>query len=99
MLRGLFGSTTLPAMLRGGLEEASATHRGIAERVAGALTTSSSTSFSSALDAAQAAPRHAEADLQQDMASLADTEIRYEASSRLLQQAYGRIRTAIRTNV
>jgi flagellar basal body rod protein FlgB len=37
-------------------------------------------------------------DLQQEMAALADTQLRYEASAKLLQEAYGRIRTAIRDN-
>ena len=35
-------------------------------------------------------------DLQQEMAALADTQIRFEASTKLLHAAYGQIRTAIR---
>jgi hypothetical protein len=30
------------------------------------------------------------------MAELADTQLRFEADAKLLQQAYGRLRTAIR---
>ncbi len=98
MLKGLFGPTTLSAQLRGGLEETSATHRGIAGRVAGLLTSSSPTSFQSELEA-QAAAAKREADLEQEMTSLADTQLRYEADAKLLQSAYARLRTAIRGHV
>lgn len=95
MIKGLFGNTSLTASLRAGLEETSSTHKAIARRVAGALSSSSSTDF--ATDLAKAGQKHAqEADLQRDMAELADTQLRYEADAKLLQQAYGRLRTAIR---
>jgi hypothetical protein len=45
MLRGLFGTNAITSALRGGLEELSATHRTIANRVAGALEASSSVDF------------------------------------------------------
>ncbi len=95
MLRELFGPTTLTSMLRGGLEETSATHRVIADRVANALSSSSSGDFSDELKAKQAQARVTEADLQRDMASLADTQLRYEADAKLLQGAYARLRRAI----
>jgi hypothetical protein len=91
MLKALFGSQSLTHQLRGGLEEVSATHRAIAARVAGAIDRSSTMDFSDALSAAQPAP-----DLERDMAALADTQLRYEADARLLQEAYARLRTAIR---
>jgi hypothetical protein len=94
MLKGLFGPTTLPAMLRGGLEESSATHRGIAQRVAGALTSSSNVDFPGELAARTGAPPDAES-LERDMAALADTQLRYEAEAKLLQEAYARLRTAV----
>jgi hypothetical protein len=94
MIRGLFGSSTLPAQLRGGLEEASATQKGIGQRVARALETSTSTSFSDAMEAQMAKSRSTEEDLQREMASLADTQIRYEADAQLLKEAYQRLRTA-----
>lgn len=97
MLKGLFGPTTVSYMLRGGLEEASATHRAIADRVAGALARSSSVDFADSLQA-QARAQQQEADLQRDMASLADTQLRYEADAKLLQQAYASLRTAIDKN-
>jgi flagellar basal body rod protein FlgB len=95
MIKGLFGSTTLPYALRAGLEEASATHRDIADRVAGSLTSSGTTDFSGDF-AARASRRAEEADLQRDMATLADTQLRFEADAKLLQEAYARLRTAIR---
>ena len=96
MLKGLFGPGTLTSMLRGGLEEASATHRTIAKRVSGALGSSSQTEFSSAVEAQRAKQHLGEVDLERDMASLADTQLRYEADAKLLQEAYARLRTAMR---
>lgn len=96
MIKGLFGNTTLPYALRAGLEEASQTHKAIAARVATALQSSSSTDFAGDLAAAQGKKRVEEADLQKDMSELADTQLRFEADAKLLQQAYTRLRTAMR---
>ncbi|HYC32244.1 MAG TPA: hypothetical protein VEB59_08140 [Gemmatimonadales bacterium] len=98
MIRSLFGTTTDVSMLRGGLEENSATQRGIAARVARATTASANGDFAGELDAAKSGlgKRMSDVDLQQEMAALADTQIRYEASTKLLHEAYGRLRTAIR---
>lgn len=95
MIRGLFGATTLPAALRGGLEEAAATQRDIGRRVARALDASTSVDFTSAVEAEMARARGAEEDLQRDMAALADTQLRYEADAQLLKEVYQRLRTAI----
>ena len=95
MLKALFGPSTMTSMLRGGLEEASATHRAIAQRVAGALSASSSVEFPDAL-AAQNAKQASEADLENDMTALADTQLRYEADAKLLKAAYARLRAAFR---
>ena len=94
MLRGLFGSDTTTYMLRGALEETSATHREISSRVAGASIASTQGGFAEQLAAAQGAPE--EIDLQTEMAALADTQIRYEAEAKLLQIAYTHLRTAMR---
>ncbi len=96
MLKALFGPSTVTSMLRGGLEETSATHKAIAQRVAGALASSSSTDFAAELGARQGAQRVSEEDLERDMTALADTQLRYEADAKLLQAAYQRLRTAIR---
>jgi flagellar hook-associated protein FlgK len=101
MIRSLFGSSTIVSMLRGGLEENSATQRGIASRVARATDASANGDFAGHLEAATggaARKRMSDVDLQQEMVALADTQIRYEASTKLLHDAYGQIRTAMRTN-
>ena len=97
MLKSLFGPDSVTHMLRGGLEETSATHRAIAARVARAVEASTSADFADEL-AAQGRARAGEADLQQDLTALAATELRYEADAKLLQAAYARLRTAIRGN-
>ncbi len=96
MIKGLFGTGSVSAMLRGGLEETSATHRTIAARVSRALNASTSTDFATALDAQNAQARMSEVDLEREMAALADTQLRYEADAKLLTEAYARLRTAIR---
>ena len=95
MIKSLFGPTTLTHMLRGGLEEASATHRAVSGRVAGALAASSSVDFSDAL-AAKTQQAAIEERLEQAMTELADTQLRYEADARLLQGAYAQFRIAMR---
>lgn len=97
MLKSLFGPDSVTHMLRGGLEETSATHRSIAARVSRALDASTSGDFAGELEA-QGRAQAGEADLQQDMTALADTELRYEADAKLLQAAYARLRAAIRGN-
>ena len=97
MIRSLFGPTTVTSMLRGGLEETSATQRGIAARVAQASASSTQGDFASQLEGATRR-QTPEVDLQQEMAALADTQIRYEASAKLLNGAYAKLRNAIRNN-
>ncbi len=100
MIRGLFGPSTIPNLLRGGLEETMQTHHQISERVAGALAVSSSTDFGAALDAAngKTPAKMDEVDLQQEMSTLADTDLRYEAEASLLRRQYASLRTAIGAN-
>lgn len=95
MIKGMFGASSLTYLLRGGLEEVSATHRAIARRVAGTLESSSSVSFSENLAAQSAQKKLEAADLQRDMAALADTQLRFEADAKLLQGSYAMLRTAI----
>jgi hypothetical protein len=93
MITGLFGARSVTSNLRGGLEEASATQKVIARRVAGALNQSAAAGFGEELGARL---ENATETLEQDMAALADTQLRYEASARLLQMSYSDIRTAMR---
>lgn len=93
VIEKLFGAGTVTHQLRGGLQEASATHRTIAERVAQGIGQSTAAGFGDELDAAVAA---ADQELTRNMASLADTQLRFEATARLLQKSYADFRTAIR---
>jgi len=95
MIRSLFGPSSLTSMLRGGLEETSATHKRIAQRVASALDSSSSTDFAGQLNGKSGEERLSQVDLERDMTELADTQLRYESDAKLLQAAYQRLRTAI----
>jgi flagellar basal body rod protein FlgB len=63
-----------------------------------ALQASTSTDFTAELAKRTAQAQATEADLQHSMSELADTQIRYEADAKLLQAAYSRLRTAIRSN-
>lgn len=91
MIRSLFGTGSVTDRLRGGLEETSATQKIIADRVAGALQSSSPSDFADQLNGRM---NEQAADLERNMAALADTELRYEATARLLHQAYSDLRTA-----
>src|SRR5690348_3267581 len=84
MIRGLFGDSTLPSMLRGGLQELTETQKGISERVSGLMKTSTANGFTEAHQAAVAKAAQTEADVQREMASLADTQLRFEADAQLL---------------
>jgi hypothetical protein len=91
----LFGQGTLTNTLRGGLEELSATQKTIATRVAAAVAQSATTGFSGQLQQSMA---RTDQGIMRDMASLADTEMRYEAAAKLLQKSYGDLRAAITGN-
>ncbi|HEY4321473.1 MAG TPA: hypothetical protein VGM77_09880 [Gemmatimonadales bacterium] len=95
MIPSLFGQGSLTNTLRGGLSEQSATQKTIANRVAGALAESATTGFSGHMQTSLAGP---DQEIMRDMASLADTELRYEATAKLLQKSYADLRTAITGN-
>lgn len=94
MIRGLFGQGTNTSNLRAGLDELSATQKTIAARVADLSAQSSSTDFADQLGNSIAQQQKDE-ELQQSMASLADTELRFEAAAKLLQKSYADLRTAM----
>ena len=94
MFSGLFGTTTRIGNLRWSLDDSARTHKAIAGRVAGALDASGNAGFDAALAARQGTPE--QVDLQVEMVNLASTQLRYDASAKLLQQAYQGLRTAIR---
>lgn len=95
MIKALFGNTTTPWLLRRGLDTSMAEHQRIARKVAAAVTQSDEASGGADGGAAGA---QGAADLSQDMASLADTQMRYEAEARLLQLVYQNLRSSFRSN-
>jgi flagellar basal body rod protein FlgB len=94
MIRALFGPSSTPYVLREGLDVTMQRHREIAGKVAAALKSSDPASA----EAQNGGPQGSEADLTDDMAALADTQLRYEAEARLLHAAYARLRSAIGSN-
>jgi flagellar basal body rod protein FlgB len=96
MIKALFGPDSVTSSLREGLDREMKTHREVASRVATALTASSRRGFERSLEDAVRAGELEEADLQRDMAMLADSQIRYEAEAKILKAAYNGLRSAIR---
>lgn len=95
MLERLVGQTTTAAMLKEELDASSQAMRRIAHRVANAGTPD----FAEALQDAEAAGQGGiveEVDLEKEMVSLADEQLRFEASAALLQKTYQQLRSAIR---
>ncbi len=94
MLFGFIDRTTSAAHLKEALDASAARVHGIQSRVAQA----SIGGDGFALPTAAAAPGEAGApvDVEQEMASLADEQLRYEATAKLLEKAYQSLRTAIR---
>ncbi len=93
MFSSLFGARTTIGTLRTGLDESSQAHRAIAGKVANALDSSANGDFESHL-LAQSAPRPP-VDLEEEMVRLASTQLRYDASAKLLQKAYANLRVAV----
>jgi flagellar basal body rod protein FlgB len=84
------GSTV--SELKSGLDRSTQSVRQIAHRVANA-SSDSVTDFASALEEAQ---NGGKVDLEKEMVSLAEEQIRYEATSKLLSKVYQQIRRSIR---
>ena len=95
MIRELFGPSSKYAMLREGLDQATAAQRRIANRVANLTNGAANSGFATEL-ARQTGARANQADLEKSMTQLADTQIRFDATAKLLQRAYAGIRTALR---
>ncbi len=94
MLTRLIGSNSLTAALKLGLDASSQAVRDIGHRVANAATPEGS-SFDNALRAEQSG-EVAEVDIEREMVALADEQLRYEATTRLLQGTYRQIRNSVR---
>lgn len=104
MLDALLGQGSMAARLRDGLDASSGRIRRISHRVANAANgvdgrgtgAPGAGDFPGALERAGRGEEPGEVDLQEEMTRLADEQIRYDASARLLREVYGMIRTSVR---
>ncbi len=96
MLTRLIGEGTVAAQLKGGLDDSTKAVRGIAHRVANASTPGGpgTPDFAAALEAA-VDPEGRPFDLEREMVSLADEQLRYETATNLLQKIYQQIRQSV----
>jgi flagellar basal body rod protein FlgB len=95
MFGSLFGANTIVGALRTGLDDTALSHKGIAARVAGAQAASAHDDFGSAL-AAQNGKKVPEVNVEHEMVSLANNEIRYDAQTRFLSKVYANLHTAMK---
>lgn len=97
MLYGFFGRVTSAPNLKDALDVSAQRTRVIADRVARASLQQPNGGFALPQTAAPAgSPEQGPIDLEAEMVSLADEQIRYEATAKLLQQTYQGLRSAIR---
>lgn len=97
MLHGFFGRVTESVNLREQLDASTQRSRLIADRVSKA-TLLNGDGF--AIPEAEAEPgtlQEGPVDLEAEMVSLADEQLYFEATARLLQKAYEQIRTSLRS--
>lgn len=88
MLNRILGQGTSPALLKEGLDVSSRRAREVAGRVANAA----NNDFATELEGA----RGGVVDVEKEMVALADEQLRYEATTRLLQKVYAQIRSSVR---
>ena len=94
MLARLLGNNSLASSLKVGLDASTRAVRDIGHRVANADTPGGS-SFEGVLREEEQAAG-AEVDLEREMVALADEQLRFEATSRLLQSTYRQLRSSVR---
>ena len=94
---GFVGRVSSANHLKAALDVSSQRTRVIADRVAKASLQLPNGGFALPQESAPAgSPAQGPIDLEAEMVSLADEQLRYEATARLLQKAYQNIRTSIR---
>lgn len=92
MMFGFFGRVAGTPDLRDALDASSPRVKGIAQRVSGASTQSQS---GFALPGESGTPSEA-VNLEAEMTSLADEQLRYETTAKLLEKTYQKIRLSLR---
>ena len=98
MIHGFFGRVSSTNQLKDALDVGSRQTRAIADRVAKA-TLGNQDGFAlpdAATEVGDVAAPGEPVDLEAEMVSLADQQLRFEATARLLQKAYEQIRLSIR---
>jgi len=94
---GFIGRVSSANTLKDALDVSSQRTRVVADRVAMASLQQPNGGFALPQPGAPAgSPEEGPIDLEAEMVSLADEQLRYEATARLLQKAYQNIRTSIR---
>jgi len=97
MLFGFINRVSGAAQLRQGLDASAARTRGIADRVAKAsLQNGDGFSLDPATGQPAATAQTAGANVEGEMVNLADEQLRYEATAKLLEKTYAQLRTVIR---
>ncbi len=92
MLFGFFGRVSQAPQMREALDASSQRVRGIAQRVAGASLQNGS---GFALPDGATAPG-SEVNLEAEMTALADEQLRYESTAKLLEKTYAKLRVSMR---
>ena len=92
MIRALFGTGTVYNTLRDGLTNDLRGARVTANRIANAANGNAATAAQGGLQGDQG-PNNV--NLETELAQMVDTTFRYDAETRLLREAYTRLRTAI----
>jgi flagellar basal body rod protein FlgB len=98
MLFGFINRVSGAAQLRQGLDASAARTRGIADRVANASLQNGdgfSLDASASATTGQSTPAVG-VDVESEMVGLADEQLRYEATAKLLEKTYAQLRTVIR---
>lgn len=100
MLFGLIDRTTGATSLNAGLDRSSERQRGIADRVAKAsLQNSDGFSLEAKGSTDQIAANANPVNIENEMVALADEQIRFAATAKLLEKTYASLRSAIRGQV
>ncbi|HVO34697.1 MAG TPA: hypothetical protein VMT21_03960 [Gemmatimonadales bacterium] len=97
MIRDLFGASSIYSALRAGLDRETVRQRGIAHRVANAQAELAGDAAAAGTAVGPGAAA-AQTDLERSMVDLADTQLRFDATSVLLQKAYGQFRSALKND-
>lgn len=96
MLFGIIGRTTNANDLKDALDLSAQRTRAIASRVAQA-SLNNGNGFALPIDPATGQPTAgSQVDLENEMTSLADEQVRFDATEKLLEKAYAQLRTAIK---